>query len=487
VRRRIHRGFEHLGYIPTRVTGVMRYLVRWRRMSPPAMFILSFLLLIVVGTAGLMWIPGLERGAPLGFIDAVFTMTSAVCVTGLVVVDTATHFTFWGQLWILLFIQLGGLGLITLTTLIIGAMGARLSLRSEMLAVAPTHRGDRPEVWEIARAVMKFTFVAEAIGAFILFLLWVFEHPVHEALWHALFQAVSAYCNAGFSTFSDSLVGQRPLVLVVISVLVIFGGFGYLTFEEVLRWWRHTRARRNGVRIQMHGAHRLSSHTWAVLVTTATLLVAGWFLMAMFEWNRTLGEMDLFEALANSWFMSVTPRTAGFNTVDYGAVGNDTAALTIMLMFVGGSPGSTAGGIKTTTLAVLIALGLSRVRGLRFVALKQRAIPEGTVERTVGMMLLAVLVLTGAFFLLSSIQGFGLTAQESREQFLPVAFETFSAFGTVGLSMNYTPQLHTASELVVIPLMFIGRVGLLSFFSAMVLKRAHTASLRPAQEDVIVG
>jgi trk system potassium uptake protein TrkH len=465
----------------------MRYLIAWRRMSPPALFMASFVVLIAIGTAGMMWIPGLENGTPLGFLDALFTITSAVCVTGLSVVDTATHFTFWGQLWILLFIQLGGLGLISLTTLIIGAMGARLSLRSEMLTVAPPRHGDRPEVWEIALAVTKFSLVVQGIGALLLFALWVFEHPVHEALWHAVFHAVSAYCNAGFSTFSDNLIGERALVLTVISLLIIVGGFGYLTFEELLRWWKHARARRTGVRIRMRGGHRLSSHTWAATVTTLILLFGGWIIMAMFEWNRTLGEMDLIDALANSWFLSVTPRTAGFNSIDYGAVGNDTAAFTIMLMFIGGSPGSTAGGIKTTTIAVLIALGLSRMRGHKFVGLKQRAIPEGTVERTVGMMLLAVLVLSASFFLLSSFQGFGLTAQEAREQFLPVAFETFSAFGTVGLSMNYTAKLHPAGESLVILLMFIGRVGLLSFFSAMVLKRGHAGTLRPAQEDVIVG
>jgi trk system potassium uptake protein len=241
------------------------------------------------------------------------------------------------------------------------------------------------------------------------------------------------------------------------------------------------------MRVRLRGGHRLSSHTWAVVVTTVALLVVGWVLMAAFEWNGALADMSIPNKLVNSWFLSVTPRTAGFNSVDYGAVGNDTAALTIMLMFVGGSPGSTAGGVKTTTLAVLVALGLSRIRGLRFVGLKQRAIPEGTVERTVGMILLALLVLTLSFFLLSSIQAVGMTTQESREQFLPIAFETFSAFGTVGLSMNYTPKLTAAGDLVVIWLMFVGRVGLLSFFSAVVLKRGHTGSLRPAQEDVIVG
>jgi trk system potassium uptake protein len=456
-------------------------------MSAPMLLLVSFALLIVVGVAGLFAIPGLHAGPRLGLIDALFTMTSAVCVTGLVVVDTATHFTFAGQLWILLFIQLGGIGMITLGTLIIGAIGARLSLRSEMLTMMPTRHGDRPEVWEIALNVIRFSLIAEAAGALLLFAIWLPEHAVHEALWHAVFHAISAYCNAGFSTFSDSLVGQRNVVLVIVSLLVILGGVGYLTFEELVRWWRHARARRAGIRLRMRGAHRLSSHTWAVIVMTLVLLVGGWILFALFEWNGVLADFSLADKLANAWFMSVMPRTAGFNAIDYGQVGNDTAALTIMFMFVGGSPGSTAGGVKTTTIAVLLALGLSRIRGLRYVRLKERAVPEGTIERTGGIILLALFVLTIAFFLVNAIQSIGLSSEASREVFLPVTFELVSAFGTTGLSMGYTPMLHWASELVLVWLMFVGRVGLLSFFAAAILRRGHIAKVRPAQEDVMVG
>jgi trk system potassium uptake protein TrkH len=483
----VRRGFQHLGLIPARLAPWFRWLLIWRRLSAPALSMASFAFLIMAGTAGLLWIPSLYAKEPLGLIDSLFTMTSAVCVTGLTVVDTATYFTFSGQLWILLFIQLGGVGIITLGTMIIGALGARLSLRSEMLTMMPTRHGDRPEVWQIALDVLRFSLIVEGIGAVLLFAFWAFEHPLDEAAWHAVFHSVSAYCNAGFSTFSDSLVGEHPFVIVVISLLVIVGGLGYLTFEELVRWWKTSRAKRTGVRIRISGTHRLSSHTWAVAVTTSLLLVAGWVVFAAFEWNSTLGDMGLADKLAHSWFLSVTPRTAGFNSVDYAQVGNDTAALTIIMMFIGGSPGSTAGGIKTTTIAVLVALGLSRLRGLRFVGLKQRAIPEGTIERTIGIMLLAVLVLSVAFFFLNSLQAVGLSADDSRGEFLPIAFETVSAFGTVGLSMGYTAKLSGPSEIVVIWLMFVGRVGLLSFFTAGILRRGHAGLVRPAQEDVIVG
>jgi trk system potassium uptake protein len=484
------RAWDPRLFVPARLRPWFRWLLAWRRMSPPTLFLLSFAALIAVGTLGLLALPGLQVGPRLGFVDALFTMTSAVCVTGLIVVDTATHFTGLGQAWLLLFIQLGGIGLITLTTLLIGALGHRLSLRSEALALVPTRREDRLKVWELALRVTRFSLIVEGLGALALFGIWVFRFPPGEALWHAVFHSISAYCNAGFSTFSDSLVGfaGSPLTLLVISILVILGGLGYLALSELARWWRTARRHGAGVRLRLRRKHRLSSHTWSVMVTTSILLLVGWILFAVFEWTNTLGAMSVLDKLTNALFMSVTPRTAGFNTIDYTAIGNDSAALTMMLMFVGGSPGSTAGGIKTTTLAVLVAIGMSRMRGLRFVGLKDRAIPQGTIERTMGIVLLAALVLAVSFFTLSAIQSVGHTAAESRQEFLPIAFETVSAFSTVGLSMNETGALRAPSELVVIGLMFIGRVGLIAFFTAIVLRRSHPpAYLRPAQEDVLVG
>lgn len=459
-------------------------------MSAPTLFVLSFAGLITVGTTGLMLIPGLQNGEKLSFVDSLFTITSATCVTGLSVADTATQFTRAGQAWILLFIQLGGIGVITLTTMLIGAMGRRLSLRSEMLTMAPTRHEDKPEVWRLAYSVARFTLIVELVGTLLLFVLWLPRFDTLDAAWHAFFHAVSAYCNAGFSTFSDNLVSfaTSPLTLIVLSLLIVIGGLGYLTFEELLRWWRTARHKRTGVRLRVAGTHRLSSHTWAVVVTTLVLLFGGWALYAIFEWPDTLEKLSVVDKLTNALFMSATCRTAGFNTVDYGAIGNDSATLTMMLMFIGGSPGSTAGGIKTSTLAVLVALGMSRMRGLRFVGLKQRAIPERTIEATVGIILLSMMVLLASFFVLSAVESAGTAAATTRQQFLPIAFEAVSAFSTTGLSMNLTATLADTSKLVLVMLMFIGRVGLLSFFTAITLRRSQPPAFnRPAQEDVIVG
>jgi trk system potassium uptake protein len=454
----------------------------WRGLSAHALFVVSFLILILLGTLGLVALPGLHVGARLGVVDALFTMTSAVCVTGLIVVDTATVFTHWGQLWILLFIQLGGLGLISLTTVIIGALGRRLSLRSEMIALPTSRHADtRPDVRAVTLATARFTLVVESVGAAVLFLAFLPAHPPGQALWHAVFHSVSAFCNAGFSTFSTSLVDEaaRPWVMLPISALVILGGLGYLATAELVRW--HKLGGRRTPR-------RLSSHTFAVLVTTAILLGAGAIFFAVFEWHGVLARFGLGDKLVNAWFMSVTPRTAGFNAVSYAEIGNESALMTMLLMTVGGSPGSMAGGVKTTAVAVLFALAAARVTGRRHVELHGRTVPPETLERTVSLLVIAFLVVTVAGFVLNVSESRGATLLEERAAVLPLLFETVSAFMTVGLSMDTTATLSTAGRVHVVVLMFVGRVGPLAFFAAVAMKRrAVPAAVRDAREDLIVG
>jgi trk system potassium uptake protein TrkH len=243
-----------------------------------------------------------------------------------------------------------------------------------------------------------------------------------------------------------------------------------------------TRWRRGGRR------RRLSSHSYAVLVTSGLLLGLGALGYAAFEWKRTLAHLGVLDKLVNAWFMSVTARTAGFNAVSYAQVGNDAAFLTMLLMFVGGSPGSTAGGLKTTTLAVLVALALARVRGRKHAAMHGRGLPEETLERAVSLTLMALAVMTVAFFALNAVMHSDAPAAETRAVFLPLAFEVVSAFATVGLSMDLTPTLSTAGKVVLIALMFIGRVGLIAFFSALLFRRGRASvSYRLAAEDLVVG
>lgn len=450
----------------------------WRQLSPAQLFVGSFLLLVLAGTIGLRVLPGLYTGEALGWVDALFTATSAVCVTGLIVVDTATFFTPMGQLYLLLLIQLGGLGMITFTSLIIVALGRRLSLRQERL-VGP-EIGPRVGYERLTRHVVQFTLLFEAVGALLLYVAFVPRLGWSDALWPAVFHSVSAFCNAGFSTFTTSLIEFRdaPVVLAIIMLLIVAGGIGFLTMTELRQWWAQRRARE---------AYRLSIHTRLVLVTTAALLVGGWVLFALFEWRVTLAPMAIGHRLTNALFLSVTTRTAGFNAVDHAAMTDGSNFLSILLMFVGGSPGSTAGGIKTTTLALLGLLAFARFRGREVVHVAGRTIPEETVQRAVGLAATAFAVVTASIFVLTLSEHSG-TRHQGRGDFLTFMFESVSAFNTVGLSMGATPELSTLGRWVTIVLMFVGRVGPLTFAAALALAaRRHRVTYRYATEDVVVG
>ena len=450
-----------------------------RQLTPARLLVLSFLGLIGLGTLGLMLLPGLYVGEPLSWLDALFTATSAVCVTGLIVVDTATHFTLAGQAFILLLIQLGGLGILTFATLVIIALGRRLSLHHEAVTANTAEVAPDIDFKRLVRNVVRFTFLFEAVGALALFVLWLPRFAFGDAVWHAVFQAVSAFCNAGFSTFSDSLTGFQgaPLTLTTIMTLIVLGGLGFLTIEELHLRWRGKEGSRP----------RLSLHSRLVLSVTALLLVGGWLVYTTLEWGHTMAGMPVWKKLLNGLFMSVTARTAGFNTVDYGATADSTDFVTVLLMSIGGSPGSTAGGLKTTTVAVIGLLAFARLRGQQVTSVQHRSIPEETVQRAVGLFVVGFLVVTGAILLYSVGQLEPLGSAPPGE-FLRYMFEAVSAFNTVGLSMGATGELTGPGKVLTIVLMYVGRVGPLTFASAIALGRPTlSGEFRYAYEDVIIG
>ena len=433
---------------------------------------------MLLGTLGFKTLPGLYTGQPLSWLDALFTATSAVCVTGLIVVDTATYFTPAGQAYVLLLIQLGGLGILTFTTLIILAFGRRLSLHHE--AVTATAIDIAPEVGfrKLLRDVLLFTLLLEAAGAVILFLTWLPRFPPGEAAWHALFHAVSAFCNAGFSTFSDSLLGfqRSPVSLLVLMVLIVLGGLGFLTLEEL-----HLRGRSG------KQPFRLSLQTRLVLAVSGILLAGGWLMYVLLEWENALGELPGWGRLLNALFMSVSARTAGFNSVDYEHAADSSNFITILLMSIGGSPGSTAGGLKTTTVAVIGLLALARLRGYHVTSVGSRTIPEETVQRAVGLFVVAfVVVMTGILILaVTAIKPMGRSTPGS---FFRYMFEAVSAFNTVGLSLGVAPELSPFGKTVTAALMYLGRVGPLTFATAIALARPRLGGeFRYAHEDVIIG
>ncbi|MEW5931503.1 MAG: potassium transporter TrkG [Gemmatimonadota bacterium] len=453
----------------------------WRRLTAPQLFAGSFLLLVLAGTLGLKTLPGLYTAEPLGWLDALFTATSAVCVTGLVVVDTATRFTFAGQAFILLLIQLGGLGMIAFTTLIILALGRRLSLRHEAVSAAAMEVAPHVDTRRLTRDVVRFTLVLEGAGALALYLLWVPRFGWRGAAWPALFHSVSAFCNAGFSTFSDSLIGfqRAPLTLLVVMALVVVGGIGFLTLEEL---YLYRLAAREGRRF------RVSLHSRIVLFTTAALLLGGWVLFTAFEWGVSLAGLPAWARVLNGLFLSVTARTAGFNNVDYADATAGSAFLTIVLMSIGGSPGSTAGGLKTTTIAIIGLLAWSRFRGREVTSLWGRTIPEETVQRAVGLFVMGFGLVTAAIFGYVAAEMGGAVRDGAGAGFLAYMFEAASAFNTVGLSMGVTAELSAPGRWLTILLMYVGRVGPLTFAAAIALARPTPGGeFRFAYEDVVVG
>lgn len=454
-------------------------------MRPEQVLLASFVSLILVGTLGLRFIPGLyaDGAERLGWIDAVFTMTSAVCVTGLTVVDTATYFSFWGQLWLLIFIQLGGLGIITISSLVILTLGGRLSLRSELLSTGSTSVAPRLNRAGLVRDIVVFTLVIELIGWLVLWALWEPHDNSGDAWWHALFHSISAFCNAGFSTYTTSLVGHQhsTATLLTIGSLIILGGIGFLALEEV---YMRSRRRRAG-----ETTFRVSLHSRIVLTTTAVLILLGWGAFLWLERGLTFAHMTLTDQVSNAWFMSVTARTAGFNSVDYAQTSAGANFLTIILMSIGGSPGSTAGGLKTTTIALVVLLAWSRFRRRAVVNLWGRTVPDETIGRAVGLIVFAFVVMTIGMLLLTITENHGAAGTTGEHaKFFGLLFEVVSAFNTVGLTMGQTYELSPFGRGVTIVLMLLGRVGLLTFAAAFVLSSgAATRKFRYASEDVVVG
>lgn len=445
-------------------------------MPATRLLLASFAGMIAVGTLGLLLLPGLYAGPQLGLVDALFTATSAVCVTGLIVVDTATYFTPLGQAWIALLIQLGGLGILTFTTVAISALGWRTSLEAEEAAAGHASILGHVRPLTLVKGVLITTFGIELLGALVLWIAWRAELGTAGAVWPAFFHAISAFCNAGFSVFSDSLVGFRGdgLTVYTASLLIVVGGIGFLVLLDLWSRW----VRRD--------VDRLSTHTRLALAGTALLLAGSTVLFLGFEAGNELRTMSWPDRLANAWFMGVTPRTAGFNTVDYAAVTDPSLFLTIILMVVGGSPGSAAGGLKTTTVAVLALVLWSRLRGKGHVSFFGRTIPESTVQRAAGLTVGGIAVLTAGVFLLLLLEAPAVHTLE-RTRFLRLAFEAHSAFGTVGLSMGATPELSSPGRLVTVVLMYVGRVGPLAVASAMAVAGGRRVRYRYAHEDVAIG
>jgi trk system potassium uptake protein TrkH len=413
----------------------------------------------------------------LGLLDALFTATSAICVTGLVTVDTATALSRFGQWVVLLLIQVGGIGIMTLSTLLLLMAGRRPSLTGRtVIKDTFTHSRTRSPA-DIIRQVVVYTLVIEAAGAGLLFLRLAPSAGLSEAARQSLFHAVSAFCNAGFSLYSDSLMGFRgdPFVNLTVCALIVSGGIGFLVISEVRSHFPWNRRRWS----------RLSLHSRLAISVSVLLVAGGTLLFAVFEWQNTLEGMAPSRKLLAALFQSVTTRTAGFNTIPIDRLANETLFLFLLLMTIGACPGSCGGGIKTTTFATLICVGWSRLRGWRQPQVFHRTISDGSVNRALGLTLVSLLVVTATVFVLLMSELGEIAHPDSRGKFLELLFEAVSAFGTVGLSMGVTPVLSPLGKVVIVFAMFVGRLGPLVI--AMALGRPREARYQYAEESIMVG
>lgn len=445
-------------------------------LSAPRLLLLSFLGLIAVGTLGFALIPGLAHGGRLGWVDALFMATSAVCVTGLSVVSVGEELRFGGQLWLLLLVQAGALGILTFAGAILGAVGGRASLAVEEASHGPAAVVPTTDPRRLLRLTLAGTLGAEAVGALVLWFLWRDDAGAAGAVWLAVFHAVSAFCNAGFSLFSTSLVAfrERELLLLSVAGLIVVGGLGFPVLEDLrLRLLRRRR--------------RLSLHSRLTLVATAVLLAGGTVLYLGLEAGHALAPLGALDRGVNALFMSVTARTAGFNTVDYDSLGNASVLLTLALMWIGGGPASVAGGVKVTTVAVLGILLWSRLRGETAVSAFGRTVPDETVHRATGLAVGGLLILALAVFLLLAFQGVADGAVDDRTRLTRLVFEVQSALGTVGLSMGETAHLTPVGRLLIVLVMLLGRLGPLVVLAAMATRLRRRARFRYAHEEVLVG
>jgi trk system potassium uptake protein TrkH len=455
----------------------LRSLAELGDLSASQLLVVSFVGLVTVGWLGFLFLPGLYEGAPMSPVDALFISASAVCVTGLSPIDVQNVLSFWGELWLALLIQAGALGILTFAAMVVAAAGRRSGLDVEEAAGGSASVLPRGTPRQMLGTIVGVTIAVEAAGALALCVLWIGDRGFLETLWLAVFHAISAFGNAGFSLFSDNLMGQRerPAVLLVFGALILLGGIGFPVIQDLRFQLRRAQPLR-----------RLTTHTRVVLTATAVLVVGGAACFLWFEWSRALAPLSLVDRLANALLMSITPRTAGFNTVDYDSVSNASLFLTFALMWIGGGSASTAGGAKVTTAALLALLLWARLRGDAHVSVGGRTVPDETVNRAtglaVGMALILVAFLTPLIAFEPAVGG----QAEERVQLIRLAFEVQSALSTVGLSMNLTPTLADGSKLTLVAVMLLGRVGPLAVLGAMAL-RSRRASFRYAHEDVLIG
>lgn len=462
-------------------TGISR-----KYLNPAQLFVISFVLIVAVGTT-LLLLPNATHGG-ISSIDALFTATSAVCVTGLTVVDTGTHFTRFGQWIILVLIQVGGIGIMTFTSYFSHFFRGSSSFESHLMLGDMSNEQKMSEVFGTLKRIIVATFIVELAGA--LFIFFCLDSLVlktlDERFFFAAFHSIASFCNAGFSTLSQNLYDidyryNYPLQVNVV-FLIILGGLGFPILFNFLSYVKHFLKSKWLMLTHQpevtYVRNRISVNSKIVLITTAILIVAGTVVFWIFEYNNTLVEHQPAGKFVTALFGAVTPRTAGFNTVDMTKLQFPTIMFTFLLMWIGASPGSTGGGIKTSTLAIATLNFFSLARGRDRIEVYRREVSDTSVRRAFAIISLSLIALGAGIFSISML--------DSDKKLIEIAFECFSAYSTTGLSLGVTPAFTAGSKLVLIALMFSGRVGMLTLLVA-VLKKVKHANYSYPTEDILIN
>ncbi|NOU70547.1 Trk family potassium uptake protein [Paenibacillus sp. LMG 31458] len=423
------------------------------RLTPPQILVLGFAAIIFLG-AGLLTLPfASATGHSIAFIDALFTATSATCVTGLVVVDTGSTYTMFGQIVIVSLIQVGGLGFMTMSTLIAFAFRKKITLKERLVLQEAFNQSSMEGIVRLIRRVIIYSLTIEAIAAVILTIRWSFDMDVAQALYFGIWHAISMFNNAGFDLFgtvdapfvSFTAYADDFVVNFVVMALIVLGGIGFIVMSDVM---------------DFRNKKKLSLHSKVVLSMSGFLILLGAIIIFIFEYSniRTMGSLDFSGKILASFFQSIAPRTAGPNTVDIGALRQATQFFIIILMFIGASPGSTGGGIKTTTFTILISAIITMIRGKEDIVIYRYRLAKDRILKAITLTMMALFLVILVTMLLS-------TTEDS--QFLKILFEVTSAFGTVGLSMGLTPDLTTFGKVLISMTMFAGRLGTITLAYAL--------------------
>lgn len=438
-----------------------------KKLLPVQVLAMGFIAVILVGAIVLRLPISSNNGSVTPFIDSFFTSTSAVCVTGLTTVNTAEHWSYFGKTVIIILIQIGGLGFMSFATLFALLLGRRITLKNRLIMQEAMNSFSLQGLVKLSKYILIFTFATEGAGALFLSTKFIPQYGVLKGIYFSIFHSISAFCNAGFDLTGNSLVPflNNTVIIFTISALIIIGGLGFTVWAEIYNY---------------RGIKKLSVHTKLVLRMSTLLILSAWLLMFLFENSNpsTLGDLSIKGKALSSLFAAITPRTAGFNSISTAGMTPAGKALTIILMFIGGSPGSTAGGVKTATIGLLLMTVVSVIKNREDTVMFERTISKDLVYRAFVITTIAIGVVVTTTMILSVTEPYA-----SLEY---IVYEATSAFGTVGLTLGLTPKLSVIGKIVIAVTMYIGRVGPLTLVLALA-KKKKGSSIKYPEGKILVG